>query len=177
MHEKGKTVSLFFYKTTDFKRVELDLLGKINTPYNVKITISEKPGMEEAAEMQIYLTKKLAEHPVPHLLLLSMISIPFSAGQPTGPILSIATKGMVVMVNNATRFAAGFPLRTGKQGKGTAYGKRMERGEKAWLPKTDGHLLLWDGGCGRDPAAVLCFFCGRAAGGPLPARTAGLVQG
>ena len=36
LHEKGKTVSLFFYKTTDFKRVELDLLGKINTPYNVK---------------------------------------------------------------------------------------------------------------------------------------------
>ena len=36
LHEKGKTVSLYFYKTADYKRVELDLLGKINTPYNVK---------------------------------------------------------------------------------------------------------------------------------------------
>ena len=36
LYEKGKTVSLYFYKTADYKRVELDLLGKINTPYNVK---------------------------------------------------------------------------------------------------------------------------------------------
>lgn len=36
LYEQGKTVSLYFYKTTDYKHVELELLGKINTPYNVK---------------------------------------------------------------------------------------------------------------------------------------------
>lgn len=36
LYVQGKTVSLFFYSTTDYKRVELDLLGEINTPYNVK---------------------------------------------------------------------------------------------------------------------------------------------
>jgi len=36
LYEKGKTVSLYFCQTADYKRVELDLLGKINTPYNKK---------------------------------------------------------------------------------------------------------------------------------------------
>lgn len=36
LHEQGKVVSLYFYKTTDYKHVELDLLGKINAQYNVK---------------------------------------------------------------------------------------------------------------------------------------------
>lgn len=36
MYEQGKIVSLYFYYTTDYKRVELDLLGKINTMYNKK---------------------------------------------------------------------------------------------------------------------------------------------
>lgn len=36
MFEQGKTVSLYFYNTTDHKRVKLDLLGKIKTQYNVK---------------------------------------------------------------------------------------------------------------------------------------------
>jgi hypothetical protein len=36
LHQKGKTVSLYFYQTADYKRVELDLLGKTNTPYNAK---------------------------------------------------------------------------------------------------------------------------------------------
>ena len=34
--EQGKTVSLYFYITTDHKRVELDLLEEIKTQYNVK---------------------------------------------------------------------------------------------------------------------------------------------
>ena len=34
--ERGKTVSLYFYQTTDYKRVELELLNRIYTPYNVK---------------------------------------------------------------------------------------------------------------------------------------------
>lgn len=36
LYEQGKTVSLYFYNTTDYKQVELELLRKINTPYNVK---------------------------------------------------------------------------------------------------------------------------------------------
>lgn len=36
MYEQGKIVSLYFYNTTDYKRVELDLLGNINTMYNKK---------------------------------------------------------------------------------------------------------------------------------------------
>lgn len=36
LHEKGKTVGLYFYQTADYKRIELDLLGRTNTPYNVK---------------------------------------------------------------------------------------------------------------------------------------------
>ena len=36
LYEQGKTVDLYFYKTTDYKHVELELLGKIKTPYNVK---------------------------------------------------------------------------------------------------------------------------------------------
>lgn len=36
MYEQGKIVSLYFYYTTDYKRVELDLLGNINTMYNEK---------------------------------------------------------------------------------------------------------------------------------------------
>ncbi len=36
LYEQEKTVSLYFYKTTDYKNVEHKLLGKINTPYNVK---------------------------------------------------------------------------------------------------------------------------------------------
>jgi hypothetical protein len=36
MYEQGKIVSLYFHYTTDYKRVELDLLGKINTMYNKK---------------------------------------------------------------------------------------------------------------------------------------------
>ncbi len=32
----GKTVKLYFFNTTDYKRVELELLGAINTQYNVK---------------------------------------------------------------------------------------------------------------------------------------------
>ena len=35
-YERGKTVSLYFYQTTDFKRVEHELLRKIYTPYNAK---------------------------------------------------------------------------------------------------------------------------------------------
>jgi len=35
-YEQGKVVRLYFYKTSDYKRVELELLRKINTPYNVK---------------------------------------------------------------------------------------------------------------------------------------------
>jgi hypothetical protein len=34
--ERGKTVGLYFYQTTDYKRVEMDLLNQIYTPYNVK---------------------------------------------------------------------------------------------------------------------------------------------
>ena len=34
--ERGKVVSLYFYQTTDYKRVELELLNKIQTPYNIK---------------------------------------------------------------------------------------------------------------------------------------------
>ena len=82
------------------------------------------------------------------------------------------------MVNNATRFCGRFPFAgQANRGKGLHMVNGWKRGEKHGFQKTDGHLLLWDGGCGRDPAAVLCFFCGRATGGPLPARTAGLVQG
>ena len=33
---KGKRVQLYFYQTTDNKRVELELLNRIKTPYNVK---------------------------------------------------------------------------------------------------------------------------------------------
>jgi len=36
LYEQGKTVSLYFYNTTDYKKVELELLRKITTPYNVK---------------------------------------------------------------------------------------------------------------------------------------------
>ncbi len=36
LYERGKTVSLYFYNTADYKQVELELLGKINTLYNVK---------------------------------------------------------------------------------------------------------------------------------------------
>ncbi len=36
LFEQGKRVSLFFYETTDYKRVELELLRKIVTPNNVK---------------------------------------------------------------------------------------------------------------------------------------------
>jgi hypothetical protein len=36
LFERGKIVSLFFYYTTDFKQIELELLGKIKTTYNVK---------------------------------------------------------------------------------------------------------------------------------------------
>mgnify|MGYP000954077574 CR=1 FL=1 len=36
LYEQGKTVGLYFHNTTNHKCVELDLLGKINTPYNVK---------------------------------------------------------------------------------------------------------------------------------------------
>jgi hypothetical protein len=35
-YERGKAVSLYFYNTPDYKKVELDLLGQIYTPYNVK---------------------------------------------------------------------------------------------------------------------------------------------
>lgn len=34
LHEQGKAVSLFFHYTTNYKFVEVDLLGKIKTPYN-----------------------------------------------------------------------------------------------------------------------------------------------
>ena len=34
--ESGNVVSLYFYQTADYKRVELELLSEINTPYNVK---------------------------------------------------------------------------------------------------------------------------------------------
>jgi hypothetical protein len=36
LYEQEKTVSLYFYNTRDYKKVELELLGEINTPYNVK---------------------------------------------------------------------------------------------------------------------------------------------
>ncbi|ESL02563.1 toxin-antitoxin system, antitoxin component, ribbon-helix-helix domain protein [Catonella morbi ATCC 51271] len=36
LFERGKIVSLYFYQTTDYKRVESELLNKIYTPYNVK---------------------------------------------------------------------------------------------------------------------------------------------
>ncbi|MDD2476893.1 MAG: GIY-YIG nuclease family protein [Dysgonamonadaceae bacterium] len=36
LYEQGKTVSLYFYNTTDYKRIELELLRKIDTKYNVK---------------------------------------------------------------------------------------------------------------------------------------------
>ena len=36
LFEQGMIISLYFYKTTDYKRVELELLRKIITPYNVK---------------------------------------------------------------------------------------------------------------------------------------------
>jgi len=35
-YEQCKTVSLYFYRTDDYKRVELELLNQISTPYNVK---------------------------------------------------------------------------------------------------------------------------------------------
>ena len=34
--ERGKVVSLYFYQTADYKRVELELLNKIQTTYNIK---------------------------------------------------------------------------------------------------------------------------------------------
>jgi len=36
LYEQGKIVNLYFYNTTDYKRVELDLLRNINTMYNWK---------------------------------------------------------------------------------------------------------------------------------------------
>lgn len=36
MYEQGKIISLYFYNTTDYKRVELELLRNINTVYNKK---------------------------------------------------------------------------------------------------------------------------------------------
>jgi len=36
LYEQGKTVSLYFYKTKDYKQVELILLRNIRTAYNVK---------------------------------------------------------------------------------------------------------------------------------------------
>lgn len=35
-YERGETVSLYFYITTEYKLVELELLRKIYTPYNAK---------------------------------------------------------------------------------------------------------------------------------------------
>lgn len=35
-YEKGQTISLYFYNTTQYKKVELELLGKIFTPFNDK---------------------------------------------------------------------------------------------------------------------------------------------
>ena len=35
-YEKGKAIHLYFFQTTDNKRVELELLTNIKTPYNVK---------------------------------------------------------------------------------------------------------------------------------------------
>ena len=35
-YESGKTIRLYFCQTAEHKRVELELLNKINTPYNVK---------------------------------------------------------------------------------------------------------------------------------------------
>ena len=43
MFEQGKTISLYFYYTTDYKGVELDLLGKIKTRYNAKSNYGELP--------------------------------------------------------------------------------------------------------------------------------------
>ena len=37
-HDLGKLISLYFYTTSDYKWVELDLLGKVYTPYNTKVT-------------------------------------------------------------------------------------------------------------------------------------------
>lgn len=34
--ERGRVIRLYFYQTTDYKRVELELLNAIYTPYNVK---------------------------------------------------------------------------------------------------------------------------------------------
>ena len=34
--EAGKQIKLYFLKTDDYKRVELELLSKISTRYNVK---------------------------------------------------------------------------------------------------------------------------------------------
>lgn len=36
LYKEGKIIKLYFYNTTDYKRVELDLLNKINTMYNKK---------------------------------------------------------------------------------------------------------------------------------------------
>ena len=35
-YKKGKPIDLYFYETKDYKRVELELLKRINTKYNVK---------------------------------------------------------------------------------------------------------------------------------------------
>lgn len=43
MFEQGMTISLYFYYTTDYKGVELDLLGKIKTRYNAKSNYGELP--------------------------------------------------------------------------------------------------------------------------------------
>lgn len=37
-HELGKLISLYFYTTSDYKWVELELLEKVHTPYNTKVT-------------------------------------------------------------------------------------------------------------------------------------------
>lgn len=36
LFEQGKRVSLYFNITTDYKRVELELIREVVTPYNVK---------------------------------------------------------------------------------------------------------------------------------------------
>ena len=36
LYQRGKRVQLYFYQTKDHKKVELELLGKIKTKYNVK---------------------------------------------------------------------------------------------------------------------------------------------
>lgn len=36
LYEQGKVISLYFHRTKDYKQVELNLLNRINTQYNVK---------------------------------------------------------------------------------------------------------------------------------------------